>query len=143
MFGQGIIGSSKDVPQWILDLVEEVEGWEGFCTDGIYFKESKSDYRGACYNVGGRYIDLYFGREKTVERIWIVLHELAHACQHLEAPETITKKKPGRRNRVVHNPAFFKIAARFFLKYGGQEVLEFAANNEYKRGRKYMVSPDN
>ena len=139
MFGQGITGSSKNVPQWILDLVYKVEGDEGFCMDGIYFKECKSDYRGACYFVGKKCIDLYFGREKTVERVWVVLHELAHAWQHLEAPETITKKKPGRRNNVNHNEAFFKEAARFFLKYGGQEVLEYAANHEYKRGRKYMV----
>lgn len=139
MFGQGITGSSKNVPQWILDLVEKVEGQEGFCTDGIYFKESKSDYRGACYFVGKKCLDLYFGREKTVERVWIILHELTHAWQHLEAPETLTPKPKGRRNRIVHNKAFFDVAASFYKRYGGQEVLEFAANNEYKRGRKYMV----
>jgi len=141
MFGQGITGSSKNVPQWILDLVEKVEGNEGFCTDGIYFKESKSDYRGACYNIYGKYLDLYFGREKTIERIWIVLHELTHAWQWLEAPETITERKPGRKNRVQHNNSFFEVAASFYKRYGGQEVLEFAAKNEYKRGRKYMVMP--
>lgn len=139
MFGKnGINGSSKDVPQWMMDLMYEVQGNEGFFTSGIYFKESKSDYRGACYDTGRKIIDLYMSRKKTIENIWIILHELTHAWQHLEAPETLTKKKPGRRNRVVHNEKFFRVAAHFYKKYGGPEVLEYASKNEYKRGRKYM-----
>lgn len=139
MFGQGITGSSKNVPQWIMDLVYKVEDNEGFCTGGVYFKESKSDYRGACYFVGKRCLDLYFGREKTVERVWIILHELTHAWQHLEGQDTLTPKPKHRRNRIVHNKAFFEVAAMFYKQYGGQEILEYAANHEYKRGRKYMV----
>jgi hypothetical protein len=71
--------------------------------------------------------------------VWVVLHELAHAWQWLEAPETITKRKPGRRNRVQHNQVFFEFACELYKKFGGDDVLEWAANNEYKRGRKYMV----
>lgn len=138
MFGQNVIGSTKDVPQWILDVVEKIEGQYGFCTNGIYFKEAKSpDYRGGCYGIGQKYLQYYFGREQTIERLWVVLHELAHAWQCIEAPETRTKRKPGRRNRVQHNQAFFEFAADLYRQYDG--VLEFAANNEYKRGRKYMV----
>jgi len=139
MFGQGITGSSKDVPQWIMDLVSKVESWYGFCTNGIYFKEAKSKGSWACYYSGKKAIDLYFGREKTIERIWVVLHELAHARQYLECPETLTPKPKGRRNRIVHNQAFFEMACEMYKQFGGQEVLEFAANHEYKRGRKYMV----
>jgi Zn-dependent peptidase ImmA (M78 family) len=139
MFSQGVIGSSKNVPQWILDLVDEVEAWYGFCTDGIYFKEAKSSYRGGCYRPSEKYLQYYFGREKTIERVWVVLHELAHAWQHLECPETLTPKPKGRRNRVVHNEAFFKFACELYKRFGGDEVVEWAANNEYKRGRKYMV----
>jgi Zn-dependent peptidase ImmA (M78 family) len=143
MFGQGITGSSKNVPQWIMDLVYVVEADMGFCTDGIYFKECKKpDGRWGCYYSGKKVIDLYFGREKTAERVWVVLHELVHAWQHLECPETITKKPKHRKNNITHNQAFFECAAIFFLRYGGQEVLEYAANNEYKRGRKYMVAPE-
>jgi hypothetical protein len=139
MFNQGTIGSSKNVPQWILDLVDQVESWYGFCTDGVFFKESKSDYRGACYNVYEKNLQFYFGREKTVERICIVLHELAHAWQHLECPGTLTPKPKGRRNRIVHNQAFFEMACELYKKFGGNEVVEYAFNNEYKRGRKYMI----
>jgi Zn-dependent peptidase ImmA (M78 family) len=140
MFGQGITGSSKNVPQWIMDLVYEVEETEGFCTDGIYFKEcKKSDGRWGCYFTDKKCIDLYFGKEKTIERIWVVLHELVHAWQHLEGQDTLTPKPKHRRNRIVHNKAFFEVAAQFYKQYGGQEVLKWAANNEYKRGRKYMV----
>jgi hypothetical protein len=71
--------------------------------------------------------------------VWVILHELVHAWQYLEAPETLTPKPKHRRNRIVHNEKFFKVAAQFYKDYGGQEVLEWAANNEYKRGRKYMV----
>ena len=139
MFGQEVIGSSTDVPQWILDLVERVEANYGFCTHGIYFKESKSDYRGGCYRPREKYLQYYFGREKTIERIWVVLHELAHAWQHLECPNTLTSKTKKRRNRVQHNQAFFEFVADLYKEYGGDEVLEYAANNEYKRGRKYMI----
>ena len=136
MFGQGIVGSDQNVPQWILDLVDEVEARYGFCTSGIFFKESKSDYRGGCYRIREKVLQFYCGREKTDERVWLVLHELSHAWQHLECPDTLTPRKKGRKNRVVHNEAFFRFAANLYKKYG---VLEFAANNEYKRGRKYMV----
>ena len=140
MFGNnGVIGSSKNVPQWIVELIHEVEDKEEFYTEFIFFKESKSGYRGACYHSGLESIDLYMSREKTIENIWIVLHELTHAWQHLKAPETITKRKAGRRNRVVHNQIFFETASRFFKKYGGPAVLEHASMWEYKRGRKYMV----
>jgi len=137
MFGAGIIGSKENVPQWILDVVSEVEQEYGFCLDAVYFKEAKSnDYRGGCYSIGHRHLQLYFGREKTDIRLWVVLHELAHAIQHLLFSGTLTKKKPGRRNRVVHNDVFFAFAKKLYIKYG---VLETAAKNEYKRARKLMV----
>ena len=138
MFGQDVFGSSKNVPQWILDLVEEVESTYGFCTDGIYYKEAKSDYRGGCYRISDKFLQYYFGREKTPERIWVVLHELTHAWQHLECPDTLTPKIKGRR-RVQHNQAFFEMACDMYKRFGEDEVVEWAANNEYKRGRKYMV----
>jgi hypothetical protein len=139
MFGQGPIGSKTDVPQWILDLVSRVESTYGFCTSAIWFKEAKSnDYRGGCYRVKAESLQFYFRREMTIERIWVVLHELTHAFQHLERPDTLTPKPAGRKNRIHHNPAFFKFAAKFYLEFGGEEVLEFAAKNEYKRGRIYM-----
>lgn len=137
MFGLSTIGSSEDVPQWIVEIVEKIEGEFGFCTSKVFFKEAKSDYRSGCYRPSKKYVEFYFGREKTVERIWIVLHELVHAWQHLECPETLTPRKQGSKRRVVHNEAFFKFAAKLYKRYDG--VLECAANNEYKRGRKYMV----
>jgi len=136
MFGTEIVGSSHDVPQWILDLVDEVEAWYGFCTNGIYFKESKSNYRGGCYRPREGYLHFYFGREETPLRKWIVLHELAHAWQYLECPETLTPKAKGKKNRVVHNDVFWEIAKMLYIKY---DVLEVAAENEYKRARKLMV----
>ena len=139
MFSQGVVGSSKNVPQWILDLVYEVESWYGFYTSGVYFEEAKSSYRGGCYRPSEKYLQYYFGREKTIERVWVVLHELAHAWQHLECPDTLTPKPKGRRNRIVHNEAFFEFACKIYKRFGGDEVVEWAANNEYKRGRKYMV----
>jgi len=140
MFGQGTIGSTTDIPEWILDLVERVENSCGFHMDAVWFKEAKSDsYRGGCYRYNNKSLQLYFGRAKTVERVWVVLHELAHAFQHLERPDTLTPKPKGKRNRVQHNEAFFRFAAGFYKEYGGQEVLEYAAGHEYKRGRKLMV----
>ncbi len=139
MFGQGIIGSNENVPQWILNLVERVEAAYGFCTSNIYFQESKSHYRGGCYRHRERSIQLYFGREQTNERMWIVLHELAHAWQHLERPDTLTPKPKGRKNRVVHNQAFFEFAASLYKEFGAGEVLAYAFKHEYKRGRKYMI----
>lgn len=139
MFGYGVVGSTKNVPQWISDLVETVEARYGFCTYNIYFKESKSNYRGGCYMVYEKCLQFYFGRKKTIERIWVVLHELVHAWQHLECPGTLTKRTNGRRNRIVHNQEFFEFAADLYREFGGIDVLEFAADNEYKRGRKYMI----
>jgi len=139
MFSQGVIGSNKNVPQWILDLVDKVESKYSFCTRGIYFKEAKSDYRGGCYRPSEKYLQYYFGKEETIERVWIVLHELAHAWQHLERPDTLTPKPKGHKNRVQHNQAFFEFACKLYKQFGGDKILEWAANNEYKRGRKYMV----
>ena len=139
MFCHGIIRSNQDLPQWILDLVGKVEGRYGFCISDTYFKEAKSDYRGGCYRYTEKILQLYFGREQTVERVWVVLHEMAHAWQHLECPDTLTSKPKGRRNRVQHNQAFFEFAASLYKELGGDEVLEYAAEHEYKRGRKYMV----
>ena len=137
MFGKGPMGSTRDVPEWIVKVVDEVESRYGFCTSGIYFKKAISPfYRGGCYFAHQKILQFYFGEKKTTERLWVVLHELAHAWQWLECPDTLTKKKPGRRNNVNHNEAFFRFAADLFREYG---VLEFAAKNEYKRGRKYMV----
>jgi len=139
MFGQEFIDSTTDIPQWILDLVSKVESTYGFCTNNIWFKEAKSDnYRDGCYRVRNKILQFCFKREETIERIWVVLHELTHAFQHLERADTLTPKPIGRKNRIVHNPAFFRFAAQFYLEFGGKEVLEFAANNEYKRGRIYM-----
>ncbi len=139
MFGQSIIGSSSNVPQWILDLVDEVEGWHGFCTNNIFFKEAKSNYRGGCYRYSENILQFYFGREITTERVWVVLHELAHAFQWIERPDTLTKTPKGKRN-IHHNEAFFKTAALLYKKHGAEYgVLEYAAEHEYKRGRKYMV----
>jgi Zn-dependent peptidase ImmA (M78 family) len=138
MFGTGIVGSSHNVPQWILDLVEDVESWYGFCTDGIYYKEAKQkDYYGGNYYPRRKAIDFYFSPEKTDRAVFVVLHELAHAWQHLEAPETITPKPKGRRRNIVHNDAFFQFARELYIKY---DVLEAAAKHEYKRARKMMVA---
>lgn len=137
MFGAGIVGSQENVPQWIQKVVSEIESEYGICLDAIYFKEAKSnDYRGGCYCISGRNLQLYFGRQYTHIRLWVVLHEMAHAIQHLELPHTLTKREHGRRNRVVHNTKFFEIARRLYIKYG---VLETAAKHEYKRARKLMV----
>ena len=47
MFGAGTIGTSEAVPQWIWDIVNEIELQYGFCTDGVYYKEAKQkDYYG-------------------------------------------------------------------------------------------------
>lgn len=137
MFGAGIVGSQENVPQWILNVVSKVESEYGICLDAIYFKEAKSnDYRGGCYSIGGRNLQLYFGRAYTHIRLWVVLHEMAHAIQHLELSHTLTKRPSGRKNRVVHNDKFFEIARRLFIDYG---VLKTAAKHEYKRARKLMV----
>ena len=137
MFGAGKIGSQENVPQWISDVISEVESEYGICLDAVYFREAKSkDYRGGCYHFSCRCIELYFGREKTDIRLWVVLHEMAHAIQYLELPHTLTKRPSGRKNRVVHNDKFFEIARKLFIKYG---VLETAAEHEYKRARKLMV----
>ncbi len=138
MFGAGVTGSQENIPQWIMTYVSEIESEYGICLDAVYFKEAKrNDYRGGCYNISGRYVQLYFGREQTNLRIWLVLHEMAHAIQHLELPHTLTKRPLGRRNRIVHNAKFFEIARRLYIKYG---VLETAAKHEYKRARKLMVA---
>lgn len=140
MFGQSTIGSTSNVPEWILNLVNKVESRYGFCTNAVYFKEAKSkSYRGGCYRYTENTLQLYFGREQTPERIWVVLHELAHAFQWLERPDTLTKTPKGKNN-VNHNPAFFKFAAMFYKEFGAADnILEYAAKHEYKRGRKYMM----
>ena len=82
-------------------------------------------------------IDLYFCPEKTEFRLWIVLHELTHAIQHIVLPHTLTPKPAHRRNRIVHNEKFFEIARELYIKYG---VLHIAAEREYKRARKLMIA---
>lgn len=136
MFGQGITGSSKDVPQWIMDVVDEIEKSYNFCLNAVYFKEPTRnlEYYGACYNQTREHLELYFGRDKTDLRLWIVLHELAHAIQHLELSRTLTVRPRGKR-QVNHNDAFFDIAGKLFVKYN---VLHIALEREYKRGRKYL-----
>jgi len=136
MFGQGIIGSTHNVPQWIMDTVDEVERSWDICLSAVYFKEPtrNPEYRGACYIPSYKSIDLYFGREKTDLRLWIVLHEMVHAIQYLELSNTLTKTARGKR-RVVHNETFWEIAARLYIKYN---VIEMAIEQEYKRGRKHL-----
>ena len=136
MFGQGVTGSSKNVPQWILDITREVEEKHGFCTSGIYYKEAKQkDYYRGCYYVNKKIIDLYFSPEKNNEAIFVLLHELTHAWQHLECPCTLTKISKGKR-KVNHNKEFFLFAKKLYERYG---VLDIAIQREYKRGRKYIV----
>ena len=137
MFGAGIVGSKENVPQWIMDVVTSIESEYGICLSAIYFKEAQTDnFRGGCYDIAKQHIQLYFKREQTTERLWVVLHEMAHAIQHLELPQTLTPKPAGRKNKIQHNNVFFGIARRLYIRYG---VLDFAAKNEYKRARKLMV----
>lgn len=137
MFGAGTVGSQEDVPQWVQKVVSEIESEYGICLDAVYFKEARSnDYRGGCYVISESSLQLYFGRAYTHIRLWVVLHEMAHAIQHLELPHTLTKRPPGRRNRIQHNLKFFEIARKLYIKYG---VLKTAAKHEYKRARKLMV----
>ena len=137
MFGSGVVGNSRDVPQWIWDIVNEVEIRYGFCTEAIYYKEAKQkDYYNGCYNPSNKAVELYFSSEKNDKAVWVLLHEMAHAYQYLECPETLTPKQVGKRNRVVHNDDFWDIAKMFYIRF---DVLETAAQNEYKRARKLMV----
>lgn len=137
MFGAGRIGSNGNVPQWIIDVVFDVEQEYGFRLADVYYKKAKrEDYYNGCYRHRLRAVQLYFRPEKTDIRLWAVLHELTHAIQRILYPETLTKKKSGRRNRVVHNQWFFETARKLYIKYG---VLETAAQKEYKRARKMMV----
>jgi len=135
MFGQGITGSNKNVPQWIRELVSEIERDYDFKLDDIYFKEPtrNKDYYGACYS-SRNYIELYFSREKNKLRTFIILHELGHAIQDICYPETVTKRPKGK-NRVNHNNVFWDIVGELYLKY---DVLEVAITNEYKKGQKYL-----
>ncbi len=137
MFGTGVIGSKENVPQWIIDIVFDVEHKYNFRLAGVYYKSPKGeDYWKGCYRYWEHTLQLYFRPEKTDLRLWLVLHELTHAIQRIAYPETLTKKKPGRRNRIVHNQWFFNTARKLYIKYG---VLHIAAEKEYKRARKMMV----
>lgn len=139
MFGAGVTGTQEATPKWIREVVREVESMYGFTLrGGVYFKEPtrNKDYWGGCFSPSIDAIQLYFCAEKTDHRLWIVLHELAHAIQHIAMPETLTPMKPGRMNRVVHNKRFFQIAREMYIKFG---VLEEARKHEYKRARKLMV----
>lgn len=136
MFGQGITGSNKDVPQWIKNLINEVEEEYNFKLDNIYFKEPtrNKDYYGACYSVIENHIELYFSRKENNLRKWIILHELGHAIQYKCYPESLTITPKGKNN-VNHNKAFWEIVGDLFARY---DVLEEAIENEYKKGRKYL-----
>ena len=138
MFGSGRIGSSGNVPQWIIDVVFDVEQEYGFRLADVYYKCPKrsNDYYNGCYCHNTKTIELYFRPEKTDLKLWVVLHELGHAIQKIVYPETITKKPIGRRNRIVHNEWFFKIVRKLYIKY---DVLHIAAEKEYKKARKMMV----
>jgi hypothetical protein len=126
-----------DVPQWVIDVVDSVESKYGFKLDNVFFKAAKNeDYRSGCYWHNCRSIELFFGEEKTDIRLWVVLHELAHAIQHIVVPETLTPNVKGKR-RVVHNRAFFDMAKELYIRYG---VLDTAAKHEYKTARPLMVA---
>jgi len=136
MFGQGITGSNKNVPEWIRELVSEIETDYGFMLRDVYFKEPtrNKSYYGACYSSYRNNIQLYFSREKNDIRKWIVLHELGHAIQHKCYPESLTITPLGKNN-VNHNNAFWDIVGELFAKYN---VLDTAIEREYKKGRKYI-----
>jgi hypothetical protein len=137
MFGEGVFGSEKQVPQWIKEIVSDVEKMYRFRLNEVVqrYPVRDKEYYHACYWPHAKVIQLYFMPEKTDLRLYIVLHELAHAIQHIVFPFTIAPKIRTKR-RVIHNEEFFQIARKLYIKYG---VLDIAEKHEYKRGRKFMV----
>ena len=129
------IETAMATPDWVWDVIEALEIEFDFELKGVHYKTPKNpeNWAGAYFSMSKR-LTLHLSPEKTGVNLFVVLHELSHALQHLVYPETLTKRKPGK-NRVHHNQEFFKIAKRLYIRYG---VLEIAAENEYKRARKLM-----
>jgi hypothetical protein len=138
MFGIGIVGTTEATPKWIYEFVSEVERANDFCLDAVYYKEAKKkDYYRGTYMPNKNSICLYFSPEQTVEAKIVLLHEMAHAIQYIDCPETLIKKNSKKKD--WHNETFAKIVGRLYQKYG---VLERARDyrGEYLKVRKYLKS---
>lgn len=146
-------GYRVNPPQWVLDILRKYQpetyrnGMAVDCRIWLPLVKLERSWEYAHYDPQDHCIEMAWSRMltggvsqvPTMDRLWTVLHELAHAIHRVKTgvwSHNEEKKRLGKR-RLTHHPAeFWTIAIRLFEDYPG--VMEYAVKREYQCGRKLI-----
>jgi hypothetical protein len=132
------ISQSPRTNRCLIDLpntIKAIEEKYGIKVNEVKHRQSKkrNHYCGCYYSVRN-IITLSFSNWDK-KALSVVLHEFAHAIQHLIFSETLTPRRSSGR-RVIHNYAFFELVKEMYNDF---DCLEEGISIEYKSGRAILA----
>lgn len=128
MFGQCPRKSATPPPPWATDLFRKYVSadWD-FVWHVVKPRNGWSAY-GCCYFHYKTVECFVSDTNDTIRNRYLILHEITHIRRG------IIPVPAYRKNYIQHDEKFFRMAAFLYIE-NGIDILQYAMENEYKRGR--------